>query len=276
MVVVTQAIQSRENKYIIENILGEGTYATVYKGFTNDIFKLPRAFKIINITNISPQQQKSIRNEIRILRKLTSKFPDPQKSPFLHLYDAFNDGKFITIVTEIVDGQELDVFCSKKKRGVPEQISKKIIYNILTAVQLLHKEEICHLDLKLENIMIDKQTFDVKILDFGFSRRTRSKMNLPILQKTYCGSLHYVPNEIIDNIPFDGIKADIWSLGVTFFTLLSGFFPFDSNTGNSIDIFDKIHKNRPKIPDFISEEASSLISSMLNSNPKIDLKYQSF
>jgi serine/threonine protein kinase len=79
-------------------------------------------------------------------------------------------------------------------------------------------------DLKLENILLDKN-LNVKVIDFGFTRNTDNNT----LLDTFCGSPAYAAPEIISAQKYSGKRADVWSLGVIFFTMVAGYMPFDED-----------------------------------------------
>jgi serine/threonine protein kinase len=79
-------------------------------------------------------------------------------------------------------------------------------------------------DLKLENILLDKN-LNVKVIDFGFTRNTENNK----LLDTFCGSPAYAAPEIISAKKYSGKSADVWSLGVIFFTMVAGYLPFDED-----------------------------------------------
>merc|ERR1719238_114487 len=257
------------HKYTFDTkkILGEGSYATVYKGYTNDT-KEPRALKIVDYSSYSKEQITQLENEVKTLALLSNKFPDPTTNPFIHIYDAITlDRKKLCIVTELAAGEELDIYTTRFVAGIPERIAKLVFLNVLKAVQLLHEQNICHLDLKLENIMYDRKFNKIKILDFGFSCPSKTKEDETVYHNTFCGSMHYVAPEIVDHIPFDGCKADIWALGVCLFSMLTGNFPFDSEEGDDKVIFAGIRENKPNFPSFLSTGALSILKEMMNCSP---------
>ena len=81
------------------------------------------------------------------------------------------------------------------------------------ALEILHSENIIHRDIKPDNLMIDKQGL-IKLIDFGFSKKLDNNQNLRTLTK--CGTMGYTAPEILsDSKEGYGIKADIWSFGIT-------------------------------------------------------------
>ncbi|CAE7354654.1 Camk4, partial [Symbiodinium microadriaticum] len=120
----------------------------------------------------------------------------------------------------------------------PEAAARDVMRMLLRAVQYLHDNGIVHRDLKPENILLvdHSLTSQVKITDFGLAKRA-SREGL----KTFCGTPQYFAPEVLgrraEGVPAAGAapppgarygyKADMWSLGVVLFIMLSGAFPFD-------------------------------------------------
>jgi len=92
-------------------------------------------------------------------------------------------------------------------------------------VSYLHERGICHRDLKLDNIFLDR-TFSLKIGDFGASCRFDQEVKL-----TYrCGTTQYNAPELVKNQGYFGDEVDCWALGVILYVMLVGKFPFDCET----------------------------------------------
>merc|ERR1711974_233818 len=99
----------------------------------------------------------------------------------------------------------------------------RIFRQIATAIYYCHKHNICHRDLKLENILLDEDG-GAKIADFGLSNVFGED-----LLKTFCGSALYASPEIVLGHPYKGPEVDCWSLGVLLYTLVYGAMPFDGS-----------------------------------------------
>lgn len=79
--------------------------------------------------------------------------------------------------------------------------------------------------------------------------------NEKIFSKTYCGSAAYAPPEIVSGIPYDPMKADVWSLGIILFIILNGVMPFDDTNLKKL-VEDQTKKNY-KMKDSIEAKLSS-------------------
>ena len=96
-----------------------------------------------------------------------------------------------------------------------EELTKLLFKKIVKCVEECHKNGICHRDIKLQNILLDAN-FCPKICDFGYSTRNGNQL------KDKVGTQSYLPPEILEGKPYDGFKADIFSLGASFILLATG------------------------------------------------------
>ena len=93
---------------------------------------------------------------------------------------------------------------------------------LLEIVEAMHRDNIVHLDLKLENVIIDTNKHVVKLIDFGFAQDQGDLKNI----SERFGSPSYTAPEIFYDQIYDGYLADVFSLGVTLFGLVLDHFPF--------------------------------------------------
>ena len=124
----------------------------------------------------------------------------------------------------------------------------------------IHGHGISHRDLKPENILLDENQ-NIKLCDFGFGNWKHDGQ----LMKTFCGSTSYVAPEIIRHTEYDGHAADVWSLGVVLYAMLTRTLPFDDD--NVTRLAEKIETANYKMATEVSPEAVDLICRMLQPNP---------
>lgn len=123
---------------------------------------------------------------------------------------------------ELVQGVSLLSYIkSKPNRRIGETLTRCIFKQISSGIEYLHSINVCHRDMKLENVIIDDQN-NVKIIDFGFGSCGQQTKLLSF----FCGTPSYMPPEIVMKKDYLGSSADIWSIGILLFTLLTGSFPF--------------------------------------------------
>jgi len=116
-----------------------------------------------------------------------------------------------------------------------------------------------HRDIKIENILIEEQKRLVKIIDFGFSICSASKL------KVFCGTPTYMAPEIVSKTEYCGKKADVWALGIVLYVLLCGKFPFRGLS--DAELYKKIRSCSFETPAFLSEKCSHLLRKILRFNP---------
>ncbi|KAL0086957.1 kinase-like domain-containing protein [Phycomyces blakesleeanus] len=157
-----------------------------------------------------------------------------------------------------------------KARGrLTEPEVRYILIQILEACRYMHENRVIHRDIKLGNILLDKN-LDVKVGDFGLSALLLSTEDR---KRTICGTPNYIAPEILFGKEGHDYKVDIWSIGVLTYTLLVGRHPFHQSELR--DIYKKIRNNSHEasygFPSEhpISDAAKDLIARLLVNDPRI-------
>jgi serine/threonine protein kinase len=145
--------------------------------------------------------------------------------------------------------------------ALTECLARNIARQILEAIAYLHTRRVAHRDLKPENILIGAN-LSVKLADFGFSREDSGCF----LFKTQCGSPLYAAPEVVSNLPYDGSSADMWSVGVIIFALVTGRIPWE-DAQNQRKLFYDIQTARYHIPDNLSPNLTNLLNGLMNPQP---------
>ena len=109
-------------------------------------------------------------------------------------------------------------------KGLDEKIVKIIFNKILLCINAIHEVGVCHLDLKPNNIVLN-ENYEIKIFDFGYSASKEKEVDLEKLNNFNIGNFFFKSPEMFDNIPYNGMKSDIFSLGITLYYLIKGLFP---------------------------------------------------
>ena len=227
-----------DNKYLIKKIIGSGTSSIVYQVVDSNTGK-EYAAKVFKPYDFSFQKEVEIN---KIISKLNNnyfiKFIKSSKGPLILNENEFRTFKSYMIL-ELASKGKLNKYFNYKKDVLNEKYCKFIFFNILKAIQSLHNSGICHRDIKLNNILLVGDNYNIKISDFGYSSYIKDYQNL---ENEKVGTKYYMAPEVIMNLPYDGIKADIFSLGVLLFNLVTckfGFYEAKINYKNT-------NKNRNK------------------------------
>ena len=102
----------------------------------------------------------------------------------------------------------------------------------------MHSRGYAHRDLKMDNILFDSETEQIKIIDFGFSLKTKEDQRLD----SYCGTPHYMDPEIAKKVPYLAFAAAIWAAGVILYIIYVGKLPFFGEF--EADLFRKIQNGK--------------------------------
>lgn len=160
---------------------------------------------------------------------------------------------------ELMSGGDLYTLLERKGK-VNESKARSFVQQIVAGLAHCHCLNICHRDIKLENLLMDSDN-NVKICDFGFARVCKDGE----FCKTMCGTPAYCAPEVLGNEIYYGAAADIWSLGVVLYCLLVGKLPFEEV--NTAALYTKAMKRCYNEPRHVSTAVKQLLRRMLDPNP---------
>lgn len=249
------------DNYKLETLLGTGEFGKVYKSVDTNT-GLYFAIKSVNKSFFAthPKLKEFTANEIHSLTKINN----PNVIKFIELIKTENNYYFIY---EYCNGGTLeDVILSNGY--LTEEMSRKILKQIIHGLDAVNKNFILHRDLKPQNIFFHDG--EAKIGDFGFCKQLKGRADMA---KTMLGSPIYMAPEILTGQNY-GLKADIWSLGCIYFEMLCGYCPFE---GKDIrEIIDLINQYRITFREGvgISDESKFLIYRMLQVDPNKRIEWE--
>ena len=223
--------------YKICEIIGSGGFGHVYSAIHNE-----------TQTSVAIKQFQPSRFENGVPREIVML----EKSSTI-------DGVVQLINTYQLDEQTFAIVLSKPENccdlydyletfgSLPEPLARQIFGDVVEIVRNMFKIGIVHLDIKDENIIIDKETNKVTLVDFGAADRVRDGE-----YTEFSGTMFYAPPEFTAFGKFKAEPFTVWTLGALLFSML---------VGREID-------NSLHIPDCLSDDAKNLLSGMLQSNPQ--------
>ncbi|KAJ9062679.1 Protein kinase, variant 4 [Entomophthora muscae] len=238
-------------QYNVLQTIGEGSFGKV-KLAVHSVTGHKVAMKIINRKKIAHMDMVGrVKREIQYLKLL-------RHPHIIKLYEVITTPTDIIMVIEYAGRELFDFIVNNGK--MPESSARRFFQQIICAVEYCHRHKIVHRDLKPENLLLDP--FDnVKIADFGLS----NIMSDGDFLKTSCGSPNYAAPEVIGGKLYAGPEVDVWSCGVILFVMLCGRLPFDDEYIPYL--FKKITEGLYDIPQYVSNDARQLLSSMLVVDP---------
>lgn len=242
--------------YKIINIIGEGSSSKVKlaQSITTGDFYALKIFKKSKLER-NPRFLKQITREINILSHLNHPL-------IIRLHKILESNQKIYLVLDYINGGDLSQKL-KSEEYFDEDTSRNYFQQIITAVSYMHSQNVIHRDLKLENILINLNTSQLTIIDFGLSILTKSSSQL---LKTKCGTPYYAAPEIFGQSPYDGKPADIWGCGVILYIMLTGVFPFEGSTLQCVA--DEVTHAHVYYPSQFSEDLIDLFKHIFIINPK--------
>ncbi|XP_022055589.1 cGMP-dependent protein kinase 1 [Acanthochromis polyacanthus] len=202
---------------------------------------------------LNNSQREHILREGRILMEANCPF-------IVRLHKTFRDAENVYVLTEACLGGDLSSLL--KEKGFLNECSTRFYTAcVVEALTFLHRQSVVYRDIKPENVILDEHGY-AKLI----GSRCLKRVEVGKKTWTFCGTLGYIPPEIILN-KGHSISADFWSLGVFVFELLSGGLPFSGSDPMKILAASIRGIDQIDFPKTISKSASSLIKKLCRSNP---------
>ena len=245
--------------YIIDNshTLGTGAYAKVKVG-TSLKMNIQVAIKIVNKLS-APKEvvDRFLPREIETMKAVNNEH-------IIKLYEVIESPETIFFVMELADRGDLLEFINERKY-LSERLAKGFFSDLVKGIEHCHNRGVVHRDLKCENLLLDAH-MRLKISDFGFARKFDGNL------QTFCGSFAYAAPEVILGNPYNGPLADIWSMGIILYAMITGRLPF-KDTSTSVLMADIAVG--PKFSSRHTDKIKSLICNILTYLPheRADISY---
>ena len=216
--------------YTLTNLIGEGGMAYVYEGVHERLEKKV-AVKVLNpMLSANAQIRARFENEAKIMSSL-------EHANIVKVIDYCDQEGTLAIIMELLEGRDLSDTI-KANGAIDVNIAIPLFINILDAFIYAHIKGIVHRDIKPGNIFIEKGN-RVKILDFGIAKLFGTGLD-KTSTGTQMGTPIYMSPEQVKGEKSIDHRSDIYSLGVTFYFMLKGKAPYNSDTESSFEIFNKI------------------------------------
>lgn len=231
-----------EEAYELGATLGRGTYSEVLMGKRRPLEEQSVSDDSSSCSSPSPEvvaikrisKSRLITSEERMMpqreiemHEVIGKHPNA-----VFMYESFEDKDSVFLVLEMVEGGTLEEKLRKNPLGLETEKAREILQQLLDAVQHLHDRSLVHVDISPKNVLIDDKTETVKLCDFGMAQMSRTASNLSLMSGSSTesaaagiyGTAGYAAPEVSAGTPVDE-KADMWSLGMVCYELLTGLSP---------------------------------------------------
>uniref|UniRef100_A0A453J650 Protein kinase domain-containing protein n=1 Tax=Aegilops tauschii subsp. strangulata TaxID=200361 RepID=A0A453J650_AEGTS len=217
-------------EYELGEMVGKGTFAEVFRA-VHAPTGARVAVKEIDRRRVDDHVRRGILQEMSILGSLSH--PN-----ILRLINTIETGEKLFLVLEYCDGGDLEAYRQTHggpRNRLPEATARDFTRQLAEGLKVLRGERIVHRDLKPQNLLLsaDGDAITLKIGDFGFARSLMHEN----LAATFCGSPYYMAPEIWRGDKYDA-KADLWSVGVILFQLVTGELPFLGE--NRVELREKV------------------------------------
>ncbi|OWK04416.1 hypothetical protein Celaphus_00016103 [Cervus elaphus hippelaphus] len=236
------------------------------KFLPREISSLNATYKHLNVVGRDPRQPGP--------SYLPQACPFPSWDPYarVQLYETFANSRRTYLVLELAARGDLlehinAVSAHRRCPGLEEEEARRLLWQLVSAVAHCHNSGIVHRDLKCENILLDDRGC-LKLSDFGFAHQSGFKNTL---LSTFCGSVAYTAPEILMSKKYNGEQADLWSLGVILYAMVTGKLPFKERQPHRMLY---LMRRGPTFRPGLSPECQDLIRGLLQLRPRARLGLQ--
>jgi eukaryotic-like serine/threonine-protein kinase len=223
-------------RYKIEKELGRGAMGVVYLG--NDP-KINRkvAIKTLDYTQFSKTELKTVKSRFFREAEAAGRL---SHNNIVTVYDVGEEPDFAFIAMDYVEGVALSDFTQENNLLAVREVYR-ILQVVAETLGYAHDQNIVHRDIKPGNIMYNPENQQIKITDFGIARITDS---VKTRTGSFMGSPSYMAPEQMTGSHVDG-QADLYSLGVSMYQLLTGRLPYDADSLGNLAYKITNEKHRP-------------------------------
>ncbi|MFO1244264.1 MAG: serine/threonine-protein kinase [Ramlibacter sp.] len=225
-------------RYDLVRVLGKGAMGIVYEGRDPNLDRRV-AIKTVKVENLSEEAAAEYEARFRTEARSAARLQHPN---IVSVYDSDRDGDIAFLVMEFIQGDDLKHHLDRGERYSLEQVLK-IIRDLLSALDYAHKQGIVHRDIKPANLLIEPGG-RVKLTDFGVAR-IQDSGEATRTQGSMVGTLKYMSPEQVQGQKIDS-RADLFSVGVVLYQLLTDRRPFDGD--NDFSIIHQIIGHTPQPP----------------------------
>lgn len=238
-------------KYAIQDVLGKGAMGVVYKGYDQAIARNV-AIKVIAKASLGPLELRHVLQRFRHEAQAVGRLVHPR---IVQIYDYGEDDEIAYIVMELVNGKTLNQHLTQEGMYEIREVGE-IVRQLLDGLGHAHAEGVVHRDVKLSNILINSDG-RIKISDFGIARIDSSELTQvgDVLGTPYC----MAPEQFL-GLEVNAL-ADLYSVGVIAFELLTGTKPF---SGNAATVMQQVLNVRPPDASGINPKLSPMMDEVLH------------
>ncbi|KAM4836388.1 PAS domain-containing serine/threonine-protein kinase isoform 1-T2 [Thomomys bottae] len=241
------------HKYHTLSPLGSGAFGFVWTALDKEqnkevVVKFIKKEKVLEDCWIEDPKLGKVTLEIAILSRV-------EHTNIIKVLDVFENQGFFQLVME-KHGSGLDLFAFIDRHpNLDEPLASYIFRQLVSAVGYLRAQGIIHRDIKDENIVI-AEDFTIKLIDFG----SAAYLERGKLFYTFCGTIEYCAPEVLMGNPYRGPELEMWSLGVTLYTLI-----FEENPFCEVEETMEATLHPPYL---VSQELMTLVSGLLQPAPE--------
>ena len=203
--------------YEILEEIGKGGFGSVHK-CKNKMTKQICAMKYVDVK--TDKQRRYLENEITMMKSI-------DHHNIVKLQESFYHSDRFYLFMEFMSGGALTDPVLHKDRDIllTEDVIGYILHEVAQGLVLLHDFNIVHRDIKSDNILLSKDTTDIKITDFGYACQLTKQSDR---RHSRVGTLNWMAPELIRGKELYNRKVDVWSFGILAIELAQGMPPYPS------------------------------------------------